>query len=169
MKPFTITLLLSFLSLSVFTQNKKDLQDINIQVWSNFTKAFETLDYKLFSDLHSEGLIRIGGDYKTVRDKISYIEGYEQRWKGKPIDQTISFRFLERIVKDGKASERGIYKLTQHPDSHNKKVYYGKFHVILKKEDSLWKILVDYDSSENNTINEAIYQQAFPMDDLNKY
>jgi hypothetical protein len=50
-------------------KNSEELQNINSQIWSNFTKAFEALDYELFDSLHSENLVRVGGDYKTIRDK----------------------------------------------------------------------------------------------------
>ncbi|WP_299550261.1 nuclear transport factor 2 family protein [Seonamhaeicola sp.] len=169
MKKSVLTLFISLLALALFSQSENDLQDINTQIWNNFTKAFETLDYELFSDLHCEDLVRVGGDNKTVRDKASYMAGYEKRWKGKQIMQTIAFRFLERIAKGGKASERGIYKLTRNPNTGNEKNYYGKFHVILVKENGTWKILVDYDSSENKTIDETSFQAAFAMDDFVKY
>jgi hypothetical protein len=49
------------------------------------------------------------------------------------------------------------------------KVYFGKFHVILIKEEGVWKILVDYDSSEKNSINEDTYKKAYAIDDFKKY
>lgn len=48
------------------------------------------------------------------------------------------------------------------------KTYYGKFHVILIKEQDSWKILMDYDSNENKTIGEADYQAAFAIDEFDK-
>ncbi|HMC01260.1 MAG TPA: DUF4440 domain-containing protein [Flavobacteriaceae bacterium] len=153
----------------VSAQSNDNLKDINQQVWNNFTKAFETLDYELFENLHSEDFLRIGGDSKNIRDKENYISGYKQRWQNTLIDQTISFRFLERICNDSIASERGIYKLTKDPNTDNEKSYFGKFHVVLKKVDLVWKIMIDYDSSENNTINETSYNSAFALDDYDKY
>ena len=150
-------------------KNSEELQNINSQIWSNFTKAFETLDYELFDSLHSENLVRVGGDYKTIRDKKSYIESYQNRWANSSKTQKISFRFLERICKNSKASERGIYKLTVNPNTELEKVYFGKFHVILIKEEGVWKILVDYDSSEKNSINEDTYKKAYAIDDFKKY
>lgn len=169
MKPTLGTAILILLTLPVFSQNTQILKDINSQVWHNFTKSFETLDYNLFSDLHSDDLIRVGGDNTSLKSKRSYIEEYKKRWKASTTNQTISFRFLERICNNEKASERGIYKLTRNTNSPDQKSYYGKFHVILKKEDNRWKILVDYDSSENNTINETSYNQAFSLDDFARY
>ncbi len=161
-------LLFLLTNISIFSQNE-DLKDINIQVWQNFTKAYEMLDYNLFESLHSENLVRVSGNSKTIKDKIAYINGYKKWWKTKDKQQTISFRFLERIINNDKASERGIYKLTINSNTENEKNHYGKFHVIHIKENGIWKILVDYDSSENEAINEASYLEAFAIGDFEKY
>jgi hypothetical protein len=166
----TITcILLLLVCQPAVTQNTDYLKAINSDLWANFTKAFETLNYQLFSDLHSEHLVRVSGDSKSIKAKTEYIEGYRTRWKNKNINQTISFRFLERITDSIKASERGIYKLTINPNSANEKSYYGKFHVILIKENNRWNILVDYDSSEDNSINDKSYQDAYEITDFESF
>ena len=153
-----------------FSQNNTEqLKQINEQVWEQFTKAFETSDYNLFGSLHSSDLIRVGADGKRILNKEPYIKGYENRWSSNPVSRTISFRFIERIANEFMGSERGIYKLTINPNTKEEQSYYGKFHVILKKENSIWKLVVDYDSSENNTINEKTYLDAFHQNDLDKY
>ena len=164
-----IICLFHFVGNTVDSQNLEHLKAINTDLWENFTKAFETLDYELFSRLHSDDLIRVNGDSKSVKGKTVYIEGYKKRWATKEINQTISFRFLERISNNEKASERGIYRLTRNLNTQYEQSYYGKFHVILKKENEKWKILVDYDSSENNSIDEDSYQKAFDIEDFEKY
>lgn len=151
------------------SQNEETLKTIDNQVWSPFTQAFETFDYNLFDGLHATDLVRISGDGKHIQGKETYIAGYKERWKNKSRNQTISFRFIERLNNGKSASERGIYKLTLNPNTEQAQSYYGKFHVILKQIDGVWKILVDYDSSEGNTINENTYNNAFAIDDYSKY
>lgn len=158
-----------FIGSSTFSQNEDLLKAINHDLWANFSKAFETLDYQLFSDLHCENLTRVSGDSHKIKNKTEYIEVYKTYWQDKSLKQIISFRFLERICGTEKASERGIYKLTRNPNTANEKSYYGKFHVILKKEESVWKILVDYDSSEGNSINEESYQNAYDINDFESF
>ena len=150
-------------------QNNDCLTAINNEIWLNFTKAFEAFDHDLFASIHSDDLVRVGGNSKLLRNKTDYINGYANRWKSNKAPQTISFRFLERFCNDTKASERGIYKLTVNKDLPNEQSYYGKFHVIMVKENNQWKLLVDYDSNEGNTINEKSYKNAFAIDDLEKY
>lgn len=164
--------ILCFLVLSSYkidAQNHEELKSINSEIWTNFTKAYETLDYDLFADIHSDSLIRVSGNSKHIKNKQAYIDGYKKWWKDKSLHHTISFRFLERIYNDGIASERGIYKLTRNPNSEKEKSYYGKFHVIHKKERGKWKILVDYDSDENESINESSYLSAHKIDDFHKF
>ncbi|MFD2823876.1 nuclear transport factor 2 family protein [Lacinutrix iliipiscaria] len=167
-----IILVIGFLFMSLnfsFSQEYKHLKEINTQVWDTFTKAFETFDYTLFSSIHSPNLIRISGDGQTIKLFSEYIEGYNNRWSNKNGKQTISFRFFERIANDEYASERGIYKLIVNHGTVDEKSYYGKFHVLIKREDNLWKLIMDYDSSEFNTINEASYNNAYAIDDFEKY
>lgn len=170
MKTYKIFILLCFIvNIHSYSQNETTLNAIDNQVWKPFTKAFETFDYSLFASIHSIDLIRINADNNRIQEKISYINGYKERWKSQGFKQTISFRFFERLNNENSASERGIYKLTINPNTEQEQSYYGQFHVILKYENGNWKILVDYDSSENNTVDSSIYNQAFAIDDYKKY
>jgi len=152
-----------------YCQNKEVLKSINKEIWEPFTKSFETFDIELFESLHSNDLIRVSADGRNIKKKDTYIDGYNRRWTKTSIEQTISFRFLERLNSTDIASERGIYKLTMNPNTEQEKTFYGKFHVIMKKEHETWRILVDYDSSESNTINSDSYYKAFAQDDFEKY
>ena len=152
-----------------YCQNKEVLKSINKEIWEPFTKSFETFDIELFESLHSNDLIRVSADGRNIKKKDTYIDGYNRRWTKTSIEQTISFRFLERLNSFDIASERGIYKLTMNPNTEQEKSFYGKFHVIMKKEQETWRILVDYDSSESNTINSDSYYKAFAQDDFEKY
>lgn len=145
-------------------QDPSKVDDINTQVWDVFTKAFETSDVDLFGSIHSKNLIRVNGDNERIQNLEEYLDGYRHNWKNKTLKRTIHFRFLERINNGDAASERGIYKLTIHPNTEREESYYGKFHVFLRKENKVWKLLIDYDSSENNTIDEASYMNAKSMD-----
>ena len=86
--------------------------------------------------------------------------------KGKPQEtkETLGLRFTERIANDNQAMEVGIYKVTITEKSGNIRTFYGRFHVALRKENGIWKILVDTDSSEGNSIDEQDYMQASPME-----
>ena len=168
LKTFLLIVMVMAVTFSASAQSEC-LKVINDQVWAPFTKAYETHDADLFGSIHHSEFIRASGGTKSLEFKESYIDGYVRRWANPRGKQTISFRFLERFCNEETASERGIYKLTIGPGTENERSFYGKFHVILKKENGNWRLLVDYDSSEGNTINAASYEEAFAIDDLEKY
>ncbi len=169
---FRLLVLASLLIATCTIGNTQDhpLHQINQQVYANFSKAFDQADIALFKSIHSKDLIRIGSWSQRIRHFDEYMEGYEKRWSNpnfKP--SAIEFRFLERIYSDTLASERGIYKTTSNKNTPQEKSSYGKFHVLLIKEDGKWKFLMDYDSNEGNTIDENSYQAAYPIDDVKRF
>lgn len=151
-------------------QNTDNLKAIN-NVWSKFYKAFETLDYTLMAEIHHKDLVRVSGG-KRIIDYDTYINNYKVGFeRDKKAGQTsnISLRFFERISNDSAASERGIYKLVRNKGKANEQAYYGQFHVLFKKINGEWKITMDYDSSEGDTIGEDDYNKAFAIDNFEKF
>ena len=146
----------------LFSQEQNYNQEINKAIWEKFTEAFETYDAELFASLHSKDFIRISSDSKTIRNVENYIDGYRNRWKNMNSKQTIDFRFTERINNGNLASEKGIYKLTVNLGEQNEASYYGAFHVVMRKEETHWKLLVDYDSNPKSPINEVVFLKAKP-------
>ncbi|WP_053971904.1 DUF4440 domain-containing protein [Mangrovimonas sp. ST2L15] len=169
MKSVNLLIFLFLFSVNGFTQNQSELENINKQIWIPFTKAFETKDLNLFKSIHSKELIRVNADGKRIMEFEDYMSGYQRRWQKSSRNQTISFRFYERIHNAKTGSEIGIYKLTLNPNTSEEASYYGKFHVILIQENGLWKILVDYDSSTGQTIGESDFLSGLDMNDINKY
>jgi len=151
-------------------QTSENLKAIN-EVWYQFYQAFDSLDYELMAEIHSKDLIRISGG-RRILDNETYINNYKRRFedrKKKHETNEISLRFFERINNDSIASERGIYKLVRNKNRSDEKTYYGQFHVILMKENGTWKIFMDYDSNESNTIGEEDYLKAYAIEDIDKF
>lgn len=168
-KSIIFFLLLVTMTNMSFSQKKENLEEIN-KVWNKFHSAFKKLDYKLMTEIHSKKLIRISNG-KRISDYNNYINGYKIRFKKTKKNNTknrIILRFFERINNDSIASERGIYKLIR---INNKKeqTYYGQFHVLFIKENNNWKILMDYDSNETNSINEKDFIKAYKINELDKF
>lgn len=171
LKKYTTLLLFLFaLTSQGNSQTLNDIKEIN-EVWNKFYEAFDDLDYTLMAEIHSKRLIRISGG-KRITDYENYIDSYKIRFqKSKKNKNTnnISLRFFERIRNDSIASERGIYKLIANKGKQNERTYYGQFHVILTKENGIWKILMDYDSNEANTIDEKDYAKAHGINDFDAF
>lgn len=148
------------------------LKELNRDVWVPFSEAFKANDAERFAGLHSKDLVRVESGRKKVLDFEQYAEANrrsfaERKAKGPRVE--IAFRFLERLASDKAASERGIFEAAATMPGGEAQRFYGKFHVISRKENGVWKILVDYDSDEGGTIDQKAYQAAFAMDDFGKY
>lgn len=152
------------------SQSIENFEKIN-KVWDTFYQAFDSLDHQLMAKIHSIKLIRISGG-KKISDYDTYITGYKntfQKAREDKISNKISLRFFERIHNDSVASERGIYKLTRIKNEENIQHHYGQFHVLFAKENGTWKIIMDYDSTEGNSIGEKEYLNAHGVDELDPF
>jgi ketosteroid isomerase-like protein len=159
MKKLPLFLTVFLAPILAFTQNTNQ-KAINDQVWKPFVKNFNTGNTDGFMAVHSKDLIRVPRDAKKLSDFGQYKKQIESSGKSK---RTIELRFIERIATDSKASEAGIYKTTIVTPQSETKTFYAKFLVILRKENGTWKILVDTDSSEGGTVNEAAFLAAQPI------
>jgi ketosteroid isomerase-like protein len=155
--PLLLAILLA--PILAFTQNTNQ-KTINEQVWKPLIRNFNAGNTDGFMGVHSKDLVRVPRDAKSLSDFGQYKKQIESSGKSK---RTIELRFIERIATDTKASEVGIYKTTMVTPQGITKTFYGKFLVILRKENGTWKILVDTDSSEGGTVNEEAFLAAQPI------
>ncbi|WP_296386657.1 nuclear transport factor 2 family protein [Winogradskyella sp.] len=165
-----IIVILTLYTIPCKAQSLNNLKAINT-IWSKFYEAFETLDYTLMAEIHAKDLIRVSGG-KRILDYDTYINNYKSGFKrDKKVNQTsnISLRFFERINNNSTASERGIYKLIRNKGTEKEQAYYGQFHVIFRNTNGKWKITMDYDSTESNTIGEDDYNKAYAIDDFDRF
>lgn len=156
---------LIFSVIQVFAQDEK--QAVNEQVWKPFIQAFNDRDTKKFMDVHSKDVVRSSRDSKQV---LGWDEYYKQMERGDKAESAskskriLELRFTERVYGNGKGIEVGIYKTTYVGGDGIAKSFYGRFHVVLRKENGTWKILVDTDSSEKHMISEKDFLEAAPME-----
>ena len=129
-----------------------------------------TQDIDAFASLHSDDLMRAEINSKKVMGLDEYRKGMEAGWPGwkesiqkSKTQCTFELRFIERISNGALAYEIGYFKNETITASGEKRESFGKFHVVLRKENGTWKILVDTDSSENGTISEKDFQAAKPI------
>lgn len=160
----SILVLLLLVSLSGFTQQAT--KEINDQVWKPFTQAIMSQDVEKFLSVHSKDLVRAERNGKRVLTYDQYKTGMEKNWplwketnKKDNVQYTFELRFLERISNETQAYEVGYFKnLTI--KAGEKRESYGQFHVALRKENGVWKILVDSDSDNGKTITEEMFLAA---------
>ncbi len=166
MKKFAPVLFaLLFLASNLFGQKDSLQKQINEQVWKPFIQSFNSGDDNAFQAVHSKDVIRVIRDgnriigydeyFKPVPDSIKAKWG---SWK-----KNIELRFIQRIAANGKAFETGYYKTSStNTSTGEKRVSYGKFHVLLRKENGTWKILMDADANEKT--NEEVFMTGVPME-----
>jgi ketosteroid isomerase-like protein len=159
------TLALTLLSFFACAQNTQ--QEINEQVWKPFLQGFNENDTKKFMAVHSKDVVRSSRDSKKV---LNWDQYFAQQEKGDNADKsakrkrTLELRFTERIASKDQAIEVGIYKTSYVNPDGIMRSFFGRFHVVMRKEEGTWKILVDTDSSEKNTISEKDYLAAAAME-----
>ena len=162
-----ILLIILFTCVRLYVTGQRVQQAINDQVWKPFKTTYDNRDTDGFLALHSKDVVRSPRDAKMVLNWNEYYEQQKQgddQGKATGSKRQIELRFTERIANDNQALDVGIYRATITDKSGNVKTFYGRFHVVLRKENGTWKILVDTDSSEGNSIDEEEYLQAPPME-----
>ncbi len=166
------TLFLLCLPIFAFAQTtQKSLEVINNEIWREFAENYDSLDPNGFMAIHSNDLLRIARNGGSFRDYTSYkknISGWFSDLKESGASQKITFRFIERFNDGEHGSEIGIFRVVNNREG-KENIYYGKFQVVLRKESGTWKILVDSDSNEKNTIGESDYESALPQESFDSF
>jgi ketosteroid isomerase-like protein len=164
-----LSIFLLLISVVAIAQNAE--KEINEQVWKPFTQAIMTQDMESFITLHSKDVMRVERDHKQVLNYDTYKSDLAKSWPAwkqsiavEKTKYTFELRFLERISKGDQAFEVGYFKNEMVNTKGEKHISYGQFHVALRKESSVWKILVDSDSKNNRSITEEMFQAAKPME-----
>jgi len=142
-------------------------KEINEQVWKPFIETFNNYKSDQFLALHSKDVIRSSRDSKELLSWDEYLKQqkyWDQQSKEKESKRTLELHFTERIANATQAIDIGIYKTTSINSKGESRSGYGRFHVVLRKENGTWKILVDTDSSEGGTISEKDFLAAQPME-----
>jgi len=140
-------------------------KEINEQVWKPFIEAFNSGNDEAFSAVHSKEVTRVIQDDNRLMDYEQYFKKVPDSIKAKWKDwkKNIELRFIQRIASNDKAFEVGYYKSTStNVMTSEKRIGYGKFHVLLRKENGRWKILMDADAHEKT--DEAVFLTGKPME-----
>ena len=159
--------LVAFMLLAVPACAQDPQKEINDQVWKPFISSFNSFDTQEFMAVHSRDVVRSPRDAKILQSWDEYFkqqQAGDKRHKESGGSRSIELRFTERIANAKQAIDVGIYKTTSTGKDGKSASFYGRFHVVLRKEGSVWKILVDTDSSEGNTIREKDFLAARPLE-----
>lgn len=149
-----VQILLFLAGMSLYAQENFQ-QEINAQVWKPFIRSFSSGDQKGFEAVHSPEIIRVIQDANIIWGHKEYFPGKKSSdHKPEGANPTIELRFIQRIASMDKAFEVGYYKTVQPDENGVMRTRYGKFHVVLRKEQGVWKILVDADQHTGATADQ---------------
>jgi ketosteroid isomerase-like protein len=159
--------LILFLAFSVsIARAQSEQKEIDEQVWKPFINTFNNNLTDAFMAVHSKDVVRSPRNSKIVWNWAEYKKSQNE---GDLADikanrkRTLTLRFTERLANNNLAIEVGIYKTSYLLPDGKIIDSYGRFHVVLRKENGVWKILVDTDSSEGGTIGEKEFLAAQPL------
>ena len=158
---FACMLLVQF----AFAQSDSLQKQINADVWKPFIKAFEAYDTDAFMAVHSKDVTRVIQDGNMIQNYEQYQfenRRNDTRNKAGKRNRAIELKFIQRIAGNGKAFEVGYFKVSTVTPNGDSRAFYGKFHVLLRKESGTWKILMDADAS--TATDEASFNAAQPME-----
>ncbi len=139
-------------------------QAIDDQVWRPFIRAFNAGRTDSFMAVHSAELIRLPIGY-GASDFETYRQQNFRNWErsAHPGEKrSIELRFAWRSHTPTVAYHLGYYKVTITPATGSPQLFYGRFNVILRRENGLWKILLDADTGEAS--DEALFRSGTPLD-----
>jgi len=162
---FLLALILFAAVLPVKAQTPE--KEINQQVWKTFIKAYNAFDTELFMSVYSKDVVRVPRDQKQILNFADYKKSINREYhfnKSYNIKANLEIRFTERIHTANTAYESGLYKISLIENTGKKETIYSKFTVIMKKEGTAWKIVMDADSAEGNTLSEKDFQAAKPLE-----
>lgn len=132
------------------TNERRDQDEIDSQVWVPFIKAYNHNDYTEFNKLHSDNIRRVGrwGILMGEEYKQRNIKSFKEN-DSLNIHREIEIWFDMRVAKGNYGYEVGYYKITtSKPGSSENEFHYGVFHVVLEKNRGVWEIVQDWDDSK---------------------
>jgi len=156
-----LTSLLLAMSSNAQPDSLKRITEINEQVWKPFIIALTSRNNKDLQKLHSKQVTRVEIDNNLVKD----YEKYFPENNAPPMRKDslkFELRFDKRIGRDDREWESGFYKGTVMRAGNINRTYFGRFYVLLWKENGIWKIVLDADT--HNGATEEAFNSAAAMD-----
>lgn len=155
---------LFFVNATAQTDSANCAKEINEVIWNPFVKYLVSGDNKAFRALHSKRISRVIIDNNVLQDYEKYFPPNKRNdtvSSNTRVSRLFELRFDTRICNGNKAWETGYYKGTVTEAGKEKRIYYGRFFVVLEKEEGVWKIMVDADTAKEATAEN--FNKAAPI------
>ncbi len=121
---------------------------IDQDIWLPFMAAYPAYDADLVASTYSADLIHAGGPGATAKNldgHMADMRAFFDYARSQGDAFAIEFRFTQRILGEGVASERGVFRIDVLLATGGERQSYGYFHVFERLEPDGWRILTDFD------------------------
>lgn len=167
MKIFTSLVIAMLLVFTGLAQSKTELiAEINRDIWKPFLLGVNTNNPDMYNGVHSHDFYWVMEGSKTrIMNFREYIDDAakvmgDRTTKG--IKTILDARFTERNINSEFASERIIIKYISIEPGKEPVEFYGYTHVFSRKENGVWKKMVQYVLSAKASKEE--FENALPID-----
>lgn len=152
-------------------RNRPAIDALNREVWRPFVNGILKDDPRLYVGVHSKEFhwVRPGSNGR-IMDHREYAEGSiaVMRKRKEAGERTeIEFRFLERNVREAFAAEKVIFRFVLHRAGESAVPSYGIAHYFSRREDGVWKMLLQYGSTEKATAE--MFEAAATLDAVDAF
>jgi ketosteroid isomerase-like protein len=122
---------------------------VDQHVWIPFIEAFNQYDAESFNALHTEDVIR-GGPWGLLIGQEYYKRNLKNSELAKSAgnQRRVALTFEHRVHREEVCYEVGYYRVISRKEDGSEHTSFGQFHVMLRKQNGIWKIAQDWDASE---------------------
>jgi hypothetical protein len=168
MNKITIFSILFFLVVGAKAQTNKAelLAEINRDIWIVFLNGVNNNNPAMYNSVHSKDFYWVMEGIKTrIMNFEEYVEDAAKVMKDretKGIKTFLDIRFTERNINNEFASERCVIKFVSAEPHKNPVESYGYTHVFSRRENGVWKKVVQYVMTEAAT--KEVFENAAPVE-----
>ena len=167
MKTLVAVLFITLLSVNSYAQNNS--LEVN-RPYEDFSLAYSTLDAEILTNTYTADAALL--NLYDTRDPNSilgaenikqYFANFFQRLKDGNQSFTLTFKIINRTVKDGVVYDNGYYKLVRSGPNVPERSSHGKLSTILVQEEGRWKFKIDSDSNTEQKEYESAKAGSMPQ------
>lgn len=142
-------------------------RQINADLWRPFMAHFADGEAEAYIALRAPQFVRVAaGSPRRLIDRATYAtqtRGMFETLRKRGIRATLEVRLQERLGTETQAFESGIWRLAIVRSDGQSSFQYGRFQVLLGRQEGSWKMLLDEDVALNAQDGERLFAATAPI------
>ncbi|MEM9362179.1 MAG: hypothetical protein AAGA43_06060 [Bacteroidota bacterium] len=162
------TLLFLFL-LSTNIHAQKQTSEVN-RPYEDFSLAYSTLDAEVLTKTYTANAVLLNlydnrqpNSIIGVEDIKRYFADFFKRLKESNQSLTLTFKIIDRTIKDSVVYDNGYYKLVSSGPDVPERISHGKLSTVLVRDEGRWKFMVDSNSNTDQKEYESANAGSMPQ------